>query len=68
MILIEEQQNLYQEGDFLLYDLRGPDKSFLSSKLTTPYKGPYTDVPAQERHHMQARRQWFRPNLSMVHL
>ena len=40
--LSEEQQNLYQEGDFLLYDLRGPDKSFLPSKLTTPYKGPYT--------------------------
>jgi hypothetical protein len=40
--LTEAQQNLYQEGDFLLYDLRGPGKSFLPSKLTTPYKGPYT--------------------------
>ena len=40
--LTAELHNIYQEGDFLLYDLRGPDKSFLPSKLTT---GPYTVLP-----------------------
>ena len=39
--LTQEFQNVYQEGDFILYDLRGPEKHFLPSKLTTPYKGPY---------------------------
>lgn len=24
-----------------MYDLKGPEKSFLISKLSTPYKGPY---------------------------
>ena len=39
--LTKELQNIYQEGDFLLYDVRGPEKTFLPSKLSTPYKGPY---------------------------
>jgi hypothetical protein len=39
-----DTQNIFQEGDLLLYDLRGPDKSFLPSKLTTPYKGPYVVI------------------------
>jgi len=39
--MTEEKQNVYQDGDLVLYDLRGPDKDFLPSKLTTPYKGPY---------------------------
>ena len=34
-----DTQNIFQEGDLLLYDLRGPDENFLPSKLTTPYKG-----------------------------
>lgn len=36
----KELQNTYQEGDFLLYDVRGPEKTFLPSKLSTPLKGP----------------------------
>ena len=40
-ILIPEMQNVFQEGDLILYDLKGPNKDFLPSKLTTPYKGPY---------------------------
>ena len=39
-----DTQNIFQEGDLLLYDLRGPDKDFLPSKLTTPYKGPYVVI------------------------
>ena len=34
-------QNIFQEGDLIFYDLKGPNKDFLPSKLTTPYKGPY---------------------------
>jgi hypothetical protein len=34
-------QNVFQEGDLILYDLKGPNKDFLPSKLTTPYKCPY---------------------------
>ena len=39
--LIPEMQIIFQEGDLILYDLKGPNKDFLPSKLTTPYKGPY---------------------------
>ncbi len=39
--MIPEMQNVFQEGDLILYDLKGPNKDFLPSKLTTPYKGPY---------------------------
>ena len=39
--LISEIQNIFQVGDLILYDLKGPNKDFLPSKLTTPYKGPY---------------------------
>ena len=39
--LIPEMQNIFQEGDLILYDLKGPNKDFLPSKLSTPYKGPY---------------------------
>ena len=39
--LVPAIQNVYQEGDLVLYDLRGPQHDFLPSKLTTPYKGPY---------------------------
>ena len=39
--LISEMQNIFQVGDLILYDLKGPNKDFLPSKLTTPYKGPY---------------------------
>ena len=42
--LTPDTQNIYQEGDFILYDLKGPEKSFLPSKLTTPYKGPYVVI------------------------
>jgi hypothetical protein len=34
--MTEEKQNIYLDGDLVLYDLRGPDKEFLPSKLTTP--------------------------------
>jgi len=34
-------QNIFQEGDLIFYDLKGPNKDFLPSKLTTPYKDPY---------------------------
>ena len=37
-LLIPEMQNVFQEGDLILYDLKGPNKDFLPSKLTTPYK------------------------------
>ena len=38
--LTSEMQNIFQEGDLILYDLKGPNQDFLPSKLTTPYKGP----------------------------
>ena len=39
-----DTQNIFQEGDLLQYDLRGPDKDFLPSNLTTPYKDPYVVI------------------------
>jgi hypothetical protein len=34
-------QNIYQPGDLVLFDIRGPQKDFLPTKLTAPFKGPY---------------------------
>ena len=54
--LTADVQNIYQEGDFILYDLKGPDKSFLPSKLTTPYKGPYVVISQYKNDIHQQRR------------
>jgi len=35
------KQNIYQPTDLVLFDIRGPQKDFLPTKLTAPYKGPY---------------------------
>ena len=34
-------QNIYQPGDLVLFDIRGPQKTFLPTKLTAPFRGPY---------------------------
>jgi hypothetical protein len=33
-------QNIYQPGDLVLFDIRGPQKDFLPTNLTAPFKGP----------------------------
>ena len=52
--LTAEIQNTYQEGDFLLYDVRGPEKTFIPSKLSTPYKGPYVAM-AQDKNNVTCK-------------